>query len=82
MVSKSGNADTVDDQLLVIGVTQNRMVFNVELYEKCAMAYTLARLSGEKIRRRLIAENRLKSDMKKAAERYAAGLEAEETKAC
>ncbi|MEJ2041896.1 MAG: hypothetical protein P8X89_01300 [Reinekea sp.] len=49
MVSKSGNADTVDDQLLVIGVTQNRMVFNVELYEKCAMAYTLARLSGEKM---------------------------------
>ena len=86
VVAKSGNAGTVDDQLLVIGVTQNRMVFNAELFEKCAMAYTLARMSGQKVSRvpwwvRLIAGNRLKSDMKKAAQRHMAGQEAEELKA-
>ncbi len=83
LIKQKGNAGTYGNQLLVLGVTQNRMVFNAELFEKCAMAYTLARMSGKKISKvpwwvRLIAGNRLKSDMKKATEKHLSGEDAEE----
>ena len=85
-ISAGGNCGTIGEQLLAMGVTQNRMVFNAELFEKCAMAYTLARTSGQPVKTipwwvRLIAGKRLKKDQHQAVVRHQAGLEAEELKA-
>lgn len=61
-----------------LGVTPERIVFNVELFEKCAQAWVIARSAGQRIRRIpwwvcAIAGGRLKKDQKRAAETLAAG---------
>ncbi|MBB2495280.1 hypothetical protein [Aquipseudomonas ullengensis] len=73
-----GNAGLVDGRLLAVGVTRNRMLFNAELFEKCAMAYVLARLGGGRVKQvpwwvRLIAGRRLLKDQANAATQHAAG---------
>ena len=78
-----GNAGLVDGRLLAIGVTRNRMLFNAELFEKCAMAYVLARLGGGRVKHvpwwvRLIAGRRLTKDQANAAASHAAGEHAAE----
>jgi hypothetical protein len=79
------NAGLVDGRLLLLGVTPSRMVFNAELFEKCAHAYLLARgdAPGRKTHLvpwwvRLIAGRRLRRDQAKAARCHAAGHEAPE----
>jgi ribosomal protein L39E len=59
-------------------MTCERVLFNTELYEKCAQAFLLARASGNRIRRiplwvRLIANRRLLKDERRAAESYRKG---------
>lgn len=66
------------DQRICVGTTPNRVVFNAELFEKCAKAFVVARASGQRIHKvpgwvRFIAGGRLKKDQKRAAESYAAG---------
>lgn len=78
VLATGGNAGLVDGHLLAIGVTRNRMLFNAELFEKCAMAYVLARLGGGKVKQvpwwvRLIAGRRLAKDQANAASQHAAG---------
>ncbi len=56
----------------------DRLVFNTELFEKCAMAFVIAYSSGQRIRTvpawvRYIASGRLQNDQQKAAECYAQG---------
>ncbi|MBC9252368.1 hypothetical protein A9179_19015 [Pseudomonas alcaligenes] len=83
VLAGGGNAGLVDGHLLSIGVTRNRMLFNAELFEKCAMAYVLARQGGGKVSRvpwwvRLIAGRRLLQDEARAAASHAAGEHAAE----
>ncbi|WP_428242834.1 class II aldolase/adducin family protein [Gynuella sp.] len=86
VIAKGGNCGTLGEDQLVFGVTLNRMVFNAELFEKCAMAYTLARASGKPVGSvpwwvRLIAGRRMIADEKKAAISHQAGQLAEELRA-
>ena len=83
LLAGGGNAGLVDDHLLAIGVTRNRMLFNAELFEKCAMAYVLARLGGGRVKQvpwwvRLIAGQRLAKDQANAASSHAFGQQAAE----
>lgn len=82
-LSAGGNAGLVDDCLLVLGITRNRLLFNAELFEKCAMAYVLARLGGGKVKRlpwivRKVAGGRLLKDEATASAAHAQGLRSPE----
>jgi ribulose-5-phosphate 4-epimerase/fuculose-1-phosphate aldolase len=77
-LASGGNAGLVDDSLLVLGITRNRLLFNAELFEKCAMAYVLARLGGGRVKRlpwivRKVAGGRLLKDEAKARAAHALG---------
>lgn len=83
LLAAGGNAGLVDGHLLALGVTRNRMLFNAELFEKCAMAYVLARLGGDQVKQvpwwvRLIAGRRLRQDQANAAASHALGQPAAE----
>jgi hypothetical protein len=84
-VAGGANAGLVGAKLLLIGVTPSRMIFNAELFEKCAHAYLLAR--GDAPGRKthlvpwwvcLIAGRRLRRDQANAARCHAAGRKAPE----
>ena len=84
-LAAGSNAGVVDGRLLLLGVTPSRMIFNAELFEKCAHAYLLARgdAPGRKTYLvpwwvRLIAGRRLRRDQAQAARCHAAGQEAPE----
>jgi hypothetical protein len=84
-LANGGNAGLVDGRFLILGVTTNRMIFNAELFEKCAGAYLLARgrEPGRKVHFvpfwvRWIAGRRLSRDQAQAARCHAAGREAPE----
>lgn len=83
LLAGGGNAGPLAGRLLALGVTRNRMLFNAELFEKCAMAYVLARLGGGVVKKvpwwvRLIAGRRLRQDQARAASSHAAGEQAAE----
>jgi len=72
------NAFGIGTQVLCLGMTLERLVFNAELLEKCAQAYLLARATGLAVRRipwlvRLVATGRLRRDQRRAAASYARG---------
>lgn len=65
------NIAIVGEQRVCLGVTPDRIVFNAELFEKCAKAFVIAYSSGKSIRRipwwvRYIAGGRLKKDQGRA----------------
>lgn len=73
-----GNVALYGDQRICVGTTPDRVVFNADLFEKCAKAFVIAHASGHRIRRvpgwvRYIAGGRLKKDQKRAAASYDAG---------
>lgn len=66
------------DCRVCIGTTPNRVVFNAELFEKCAKAFVIACAGGGRIRElprwvRRVAGARLRRDQSRAASSYAAG---------
>lgn len=66
------------DQRVCVGTTPTRVVFNAELFEKCAKAFVVAHASGHRIQKvprwvRYIARGRMHRDQKRAARSYAAG---------
>lgn len=72
------NAAIYGDCRICIGTTPNRVVFNAELFEKCAKAFVIACASGGRIRElpswvRRAAGARLRRDQDRAASSYAAG---------
>jgi ribulose-5-phosphate 4-epimerase/fuculose-1-phosphate aldolase len=72
------NAALAGKQLLCLGMTCDRVLFNAELYDKCARAYVIARESGGRIERiplwvRLIANHRLLRNERDAAASYRNG---------
>ncbi len=75
---EGANAALLGEQLLCLGMTCERVLFNTELFEKCARAYLLAEASGNRIGHipfwvRLIANRRLLKDERRAAESYRSG---------
>lgn len=73
------NAALLGERLLCLGMTCERVVFNTELYEKCAQAYVIAKASGHRIGFipiwvRLIANRRLLKDEQRAAASYRNGF--------
>lgn len=77
-IAGGANIAIMGEQRLCLGVTPERIVFNTELFEKCAKAFVIARSSGQRIRIipwwvRSIAGGRLKKDQVRAAESLAAG---------
>ena len=73
-----GNAFGIGDQVLCLGMTAERLVFNAELLEKCAKAYVLARATGLPVKSvpwlvRWIATRRLRREQRRAAASYARG---------
>lgn len=81
-----GNAGLHEGCLLVLGVTLRRLVFNAELFEKCAQAHALAAATGQRVHRLpwwvcRIAASRLRADQRRAAASHAAGEDAAELQA-
>ena len=75
---RGANAALLGERLLCIGMTVERVVFNTELFEKCAQAYVIAKASGIPVGAipawvRLIANRRLLRDERKAAASYLNG---------
>lgn len=78
VIGTHSNAAVYGTQFLRIGMTADRLTFNVELFEKCAMAFVIARSTGQRIRTvpgwvRYIAGGRLRKDQQRAAESLAGG---------
>ncbi len=72
------NAVVFSDTSFCLGMGLERLVLNVELLEKCAKAFVLAKSTGQTVRQipfwvQLIADGRLKKDERKAAEHHARG---------
>ena len=79
-LGSGANAFLVDDQVLCLGMTVERVVFNTELLEKCAKAFLLARCTDKPVGTipwlvRYIANGRLRKDEARAAAEFAAGRE-------
>lgn len=77
-IAGGANIAIFGTQRICLGVTPERIVFNAELFEKCAKAFVIAHYSGREVRRipwwvRAIAGSRLKKDQGRAAESLAAG---------
>ncbi len=80
-----GNSLLVGTMPVCLGVNCLRMVFNVELLEKCSTAYVLAKAAGNGVKElpwwvRRIANRRLLRDERRAAQRFARGLIPEEAR--
>lgn len=76
---RGDNAVLLGSQLLCLGMTCERALFNTELVEKCARAYAIAHATGLPIKRiplwvRMIAKHRLRKDERNAATSYRRGL--------
>ncbi|MFY9937392.1 MAG: class II aldolase/adducin family protein [Silvibacterium sp.] len=72
------NVALLGDRLLCLGMTCDRVLFNTELFEKCAQAYVIARASGSSITFipswvQMIANHRLLKDERRAALSYSKG---------
>jgi ribulose-5-phosphate 4-epimerase/fuculose-1-phosphate aldolase len=75
---RGGNVALVGGLPVCLGMTAKRLALNVELFEKCAKAYVLARAAGGPTHApawwaRAIAGQRLIKDERRAAERFAQG---------
>jgi ribulose-5-phosphate 4-epimerase/fuculose-1-phosphate aldolase len=76
--SRGANAAILGERLLCLGMTRDRVLFNTELYEKCAQAYVMAKLCGSRVSRipwwvRSIAIRRLLKDEGAASASFRAG---------
>ena len=77
-IANGANIAIFGTRRVCLGVTPERIVFNAELFEKCAKAFVIARCSGGTVRRipwwvRVIAGGRLKKDQARATESLDAG---------
>ena len=75
---QGANAALLGERLLCLGMTCDRVLYNTELYEKCAQAYVIARAASNQIGLipmwvRLIANHRLLRDERRVAECYRNG---------
>jgi len=75
---RGANAALLGERLLCLGMTCERLLFNTELFEKCAQSYVIAKASGNRVAFiplwvRLIAHRRLLKDERRAAASYRQG---------
>jgi ribulose-5-phosphate 4-epimerase/fuculose-1-phosphate aldolase len=82
-LSKGGNAVLVAGMPVCLGMTCQRLIFNAELFEKCAKAWVLAIAAGGQPRTlpwwvRRIANGRLRRDERRAARSFASSQLPEE----
>jgi ribulose-5-phosphate 4-epimerase/fuculose-1-phosphate aldolase len=82
---QGGNAVLLEGLAVCLGVNCARMLHNAELFEKCAKAYVLAAASGARVGTlpwwvQRIVHGRLRRDERRAAQRIARGLLAEEAR--
>lgn len=75
---RGANAAVFGERLVCLGMTRDRVVFNTELYEKCARAYVLAKSCDSRVNHiplwvRLIANRRLLRDEAIASASYRTG---------
>jgi len=78
------NAALLGERLLCLGMTCERLLFNTELFEKCAQSYVIAKASGNRVGFiplwvRLIANRRLLREERRAAASYRKGQIPERT---
>ena len=76
---RGANAAALGERLVCLGMTRDRVVFNTELYEKCARAYVLAKACDSRVNHiplwvRLIANRRLLRDEAIASASHRDGL--------
>ena len=77
-LSSGANAYALDDLSLCLGMGLERLTANIEILEKCAESYVVARSASAHVKRipwliRFIAHGRLKKDQKDAAARHMRG---------
>lgn len=77
-LESGANVAIYGDQRICLGTTPSRVVFNADLFKKCAEAFIVAHASGHRIQHvpgwvRYIAGSRLRKDQKRAAESYDIG---------
>ena len=77
-LSNRANAYALDDVSLCFGMGLERLTANVEILEKCAESFLLARSASPKVKRipwlvKFIANGRLRKDQKDAAARHLRG---------
>jgi ribulose-5-phosphate 4-epimerase/fuculose-1-phosphate aldolase len=77
-LSNGANAYCLNGTALSLGMNLERLLPNIEILEKCAESFILARSTGKKVRRipwlvRFIANGRLKKDRGDAARRHLRG---------
>jgi ribulose-5-phosphate 4-epimerase/fuculose-1-phosphate aldolase len=80
------NAVLLGNQLLCLGMSCERVLFNTELYEKCAKSYVIAKSTGRRIYTipifvQIVAKRRLLKDERKAAASFHKGQVPEPIKA-
>lgn len=80
-----GNTLLVGGEPVCLGMTASRLALNAELFEKCAKAFVLAAATGGRIKPlpwlvRLIANNRLMKDERRAKLRIMEGELPEESR--
>jgi hypothetical protein len=81
ILANGANAYALDDASLCFGMGLERLTANIEILEKCAESFVLARAASAEVRRipwliRFIANRRLRKDQKEAAGRHLGGLRA------
>ena len=77
-LATGNNAFHLGKQIVCLGTTLERVVFNLELLEKCAKSFLLASATGGAVRQipwiiQRIAFGRLRKDERRAAESFARG---------
>lgn len=77
-LSNGANAYCLDDTALCFGMGLERLLLNIEILEKCAECFVLARSTGERVKRipwliKFVANGRLRKDQKDAAARHLRG---------
>lgn len=77
-LGSGANAYALDDVTLCFGMGLERLLFNIEILEKCAESFMLAHCASRQVKRipwlvRFIANGRLKKDQKDAATRHLRG---------
>ena len=85
-LARGSNAAVCGGRRVCLGTTRERMVGNAEVFEKCALAFVVARATGQRLAIipwwvRLIAGRRLRRDQRRAAEHFALGRIPEDTRA-
>jgi ribulose-5-phosphate 4-epimerase/fuculose-1-phosphate aldolase len=77
-LSNGANAYALDDVALCFGMGLERLMANIEILEKCAESFVLARSASRQVKRipwliKFIANGRLRKDQKDAAIRHLRG---------